>query len=323
MSGKPTGRVVVLIVLLFLIGAALRGYLPAHEGGRLAEAGGGKVAMTILVASLAGTLAIMAFAVVARLRDPRTVAPSAGELSQMLGGRATRPSWRVILIGLAVVMAWLLIALALAQMFPPYQVNQPAPQQESRATTSVGTPATEAPPKKGTDDNNRDVLKILLVSTIPLALMIIAGAAVAARRRARTAPGADFDAGDDVGDDVESVLPETSSDSLVRAAEVGLAEMTDPSRDPRQAIIACYAAMEGELANVPGAAPQDCDTPTEVLARAVHRHALRVENASNLVNLFAEARFSPHVMNEGHRDEAVRTLQLVLEELAGTSRSRI
>ena len=82
--------------------------------------------------------------------------------------------------------------------------------------------------------------------------------------------------------------------------------MTDLSREPREAIIACYAAMERELANVPGAVPQDFDTPTEVLARAVEHHALHADNAVQLVNLFDEARFSPHVMNEGHRDVAVR-----------------
>ena len=102
----------------------------------------------------------------------------------------------------------------------------------------------------------------------------------------------------------------------MRAAEVGLAEMADLSREPREAIIACYAAMERELANVPDAAPQDFDTPTEVLARAVEHHALHADNAVQLVNLFAEARFSPHVMNEGHREVAVRVLRLVLDELA-------
>jgi hypothetical protein len=161
------------------------------------------------------------------------------------------------------------------------------------------------------------VLQILLASTIPLALLVIGAAAVTARRRAKAAPG------EIVDDDVESPYPETPSDSLVRAAEVGLAEMTDRSREPREAIIACYAAMERELANVPGAAPQDCDTPTEVLARAVDHHALHADNAIQLVNLFVEARFSPHVMNEGHREEAVRILQLVLDELAGNSRSPV
>lgn len=32
--------------------------------------------------------------------------------------------------------------------------------------------------------------------------------------------------------------------------------MTDLSREPREAIIACYAAMERELAHVPGAVPR-------------------------------------------------------------------
>jgi hypothetical protein len=73
--------------------------------------------------------------------------------------------------------------------------------------------------------------------------------------------------------------------------------------------------MERELTHVPGAAPQEFDTPTEVLARAIDRHALRADSATQLVDLFEEARFSPHVMNEGHRDAAVRVLRTVLTEL--------
>jgi hypothetical protein len=73
--------------------------------------------------------------------------------------------------------------------------------------------------------------------------------------------------------------------------------------------------MEEGLANAPGAVPQDSDTPSEVLARAVEHGALRADSATELVDLFAEARFSPHVMSEGHREVAVRVLRLVLAEL--------
>jgi len=52
-----------------------------------------------------------------------------------------------------------------------------------------------------------------------------------------------------------------------------------------------------------------------VLARAVERHVLRADSAIELVDLFEEARFSPHVMDEDHREVAVRVLQLVLDEL--------
>ena len=37
--------------------------------------------------------------------------------------------------------------------------------------------------------------------------------------------------------------------------------------------------------------------------------------SARLVELFEEARFSPHVMNEGHRDTAVDALRLVLADL--------
>lgn len=154
------------------------------------------------------------------------------------------------------------------------------------------------------------MLRYLIAAAVALLLLVIAGAVVAARRRrvgevpivaAEPMPPAPPSMG--------------TSESLVRAAEIGLAEIGDRSREPREAIIACYAAMERELAYVPGAIPQDFDTPTEVLARAVENRALHVDNASELVNLFEEARFSPHVMSEAHRESALRVLQLVLAEL--------
>ena len=54
-------------------------------------------------------------------------------------------------------------------------------------------------------------------------------------------------------------------------------------------------------ATSPRRVPQDFDTPTEVLARAVEHHALHVGTATELVSLFEEARFSPHLMTETHR----------------------
>jgi hypothetical protein len=73
--------------------------------------------------------------------------------------------------------------------------------------------------------------------------------------------------------------------------------------------------MEGELSRVPGAVPEDFDTASEVLDRAVAHRALGPDSATQLVDLFDEARFSPHVMTEAHRDAAVRVLQRVLGEL--------
>jgi hypothetical protein len=310
---KPTGRVVALIVLLILAAAALRGYLPAHNGGSHPESGSSRTALMLVIAALSATIALMAVAVIARLRDPRTVAPSAGGLSEMLGGGKGRRSWRVLLIGFMVIVAWLLIAMLLAHLFLPHNVNPSPPPPDSSAPPSAQN--TSSPPKQHTQDDTGDALPILLASTVPLLLMSLVSAAVIARRRRRAAtPGTIAE------DYVEAPAQPKRSELLVRAAELGLAEMADLSREPREAIIACYAAMERELANVPGAVPQDFDTPTEVLARAVEHHALHIDNAVQLVNLFEEARFSPHVMNESHREVAVRVLELVLDELAGSLR---
>jgi hypothetical protein len=237
------------------------------------------------------------------------VAPTAGDLSDMTGRGNVRPSWRVLLIGLAVIVAWLLIATLLAHLFAPHDVTPSAPP--SGTTTPPPAHGAALPPKQHPHNDPGDMVPVLLASVVPLLLIIVAAAVINARRRwRRPTPGSIAD------DHVESRVPAKRSESLVRAAEVGLAEMADLGREPREAIIACYAAMERELANVPEAVPQDFDTPTEVLARAIDHHALRADNAVLLVNLFEEARFSPHVMNEGHREVAVRALRLVLDELA-------
>ncbi|MFV8317253.1 DUF4129 domain-containing protein [Mycobacterium sp. 23] len=312
MFDKPTTRVVALVALLMLVAAALRGYLPAHQGRRIAEEGPSKTALMFLVAAIAATLALLAFSIIARLRDPRTAAPSAGALPDMLGGGSARPSWRVVLIALGVIAAWLLVAILISRLFTPPQIGLDAPQPDSGATPS-GAGRAPQPKQPARPRDSPDMLGSLL-AFVPVLLMLFVGGFIVSRRRRPTATTG-------LATDVPAELPspEVASESLVRAAEVGLAEMADLSREPREAIIACYAAMERELANVPGAVPQEFDTPTEVLARAVEQRALRAENAVQLVNLFEEARFSPHVMDEEHRETAVRVLELVLDEIAPRS----
>ncbi len=213
----------------------------------------------------------------------------------------------MLLIALAVIAAWLLMVTLLFRLFVPHTVTPPAPNPAPIAPPSGH--ATGPPPQQHPQNNAGDMVGVLLGGTIPMLLVIVAGSVIMARRRWRAStPGI-------VDVHFESPTPTPRSESLVRAAELGLAEIGDLNREPREAIIACYAAMERELANVPGAAPQDFDTPTEVLVRAVEHRALHADNAAQLVNLFEEARFSPHVMNEGHREEAVNVLRLVLAEL--------
>src|ERR1700736_5314604 len=114
---KPTGRVVALIVLMIFGAAALRGYLPAQDHAVHNEPGGGRAAVAFVIAALTVTVALLAIAVIARLRDPRAVAPSVGELSELVDTEKGRPNWRVLLIGLVVIVAWLLAVTLLFQLF--------------------------------------------------------------------------------------------------------------------------------------------------------------------------------------------------------------
>jgi hypothetical protein len=308
MFDKATGRVVAVIVLLIAIAAALRGYLPGVQRADRPPPQSG--ASLVYVAALLGvSLVIVAVALIARLRDPQRVASSASPLPKRFSDGGGRPAWRVMLIVAAVLLVWLVLAWLLSQLIGPHQIDQP----QSPPTSTVPAPTGNASQRPGSQDNgpDRDVLRYLIASTVALLVMIAAGAVVARRRRVADP----FGAARQLGQPAPVVA---AALSLVRAAESGLAEIEDADHEPRQAIIACYAAMERELRRHPGAAPQDFDTPTEVLARAVEHHALHIDNAAELVNLFEEARFSPHVMTEKHRSRAVDVLQLVLADLGSS-----
>ena len=83
---------------------------------------------------------MIAVAVIARLRDPRASAPSAAGLSEMLGTGRGRPSWRVLLIGLGVIVAWLLVVMLLTR-YLAHGVVAPGP------SPSAGGAAPSTPPR--------------------------------------------------------------------------------------------------------------------------------------------------------------------------------
>jgi hypothetical protein len=310
---KSTARAIAVVALLFVVAWALRGYLPGSEPVPDRERpSSSPAALVVDVALLAGSVAIIGFAIISRLRNRRARPPGAGQLPQSPGTMG-RPTWRFSLIALALIIGWLVLVLVLMRM----GVGSPGDQPSSGLPTagdpgSAPRPTNPVPRQPDSpDEPGTNVIGYLVPPMLILMALIVVGTAIASRRQRRTATSWAV-AGDE---DPEAPAQPGAAESLARAAEVGLAEIGDLSREPREAIIACYAAMERELTHVPGAVPQDCDTPSEVLARAVEHHALRADSASQLVELFEEARFSPHVMNEGHRDVAVDALRLVLADL--------
>jgi len=303
--------VIALIALLVVIGIALRGYLPGDRHAAADQPSHNPVGLIGVITLLAAAISIITIAIITTMRQPRTPRQSGQPLRDSDSGKGAWPSRRALLIVAGLILAWLIFVVLLLQLSSLIDLGHPS--ATTAATTAPASNTTVAPrqaPPSGPRNEGGDVFWYLLVTTIFLTVLWVAGVVIAWRRRRREPrPQPFFDGAREPED--QPPAPH----SLAVAAERGLAEMGDLSREPREAIIACYVAMEDALSNAPGAMPQVSDTPSEVLARAVAHHAIHAGTATELVDVFAEARFSPHVMNETHREIAMRGLQMVLAEL--------
>lgn len=112
-------------------------------------------------------------------------------------------------------------------------------------------------------------------------------------------------------------VEEEETKTVTEAMVAGQAAVRNSSiHDARQAIVACFAAMEEVLTELGGdAAPHAADTPEEVLRRGIQRARLPEAPARTLLNLFREARFSTHPMGQEHREHADRALAEILHSL--------
>ncbi len=266
--------------------------------------------LVLLVALIAVSLALFIVALRSRNRSPAASAPEV--VPEWLRDRLRARTVLIVGVAIAVAVAGWLLLIRLLPAWQPTDVGTPPPGPPDVAEPAV--PRTPPPAARPPDALDGAAAAVLAGATLISVLLMTTGIVLVRRdRRTREPATAVPEGGGSRG---------APSDSLVRAAELGLAEVGDLSREPRAAIIACYATMERELARVPGMAPRDFDTASEVLARAVDNLVLRSDSAAPLVDLFEEARFSPHVMDETHRDNAVRALRLVLAELGDPAREK-
>jgi hypothetical protein len=298
--------------MLFLIALALRGHLPGATSQERERTPDDPVSAGVVIALLLVAVGVVVVAVVARARNRAAGPTPAASRSVWMRSDRTRTPWRMMLIAFGLIVGWLLLVVYLSGLMPGVAVDPPRPDssvQTTQAAPDTMSPPVDTPPapEEPTALPSR-LLGYFYAATVVFLAVLVVGSIVAGRRR-----GSPPDALEAAPDGVTAAS--APSESLARAAEVGLAEVGDMNVNPRTAIIACYAAMERELANVPGAIPQDFDTASEVLERAVERNALRPDSATELVDLFDEARFSPHVMTEAHRQAAVGVLRRVLHEL--------
>ncbi len=307
-------RVGVAFAAVAITVVALRGRLPGVDASPAEqEPADGFATMTTLVTLGLVAAAILATTLVNALRAQRTQRPTV--IVRRSGN--THLGRREVL---AVVVAVTTVLAALGALMAIRGPNVPDRAEPQSARTAEdrspdhNTDGPRAPSARPNPTSEIPTTPILAVAGLLVALAV-GGTLVLAARSPRvlveSPPPRPDDAAHPIGGSDDP-------DALVRAATLGLAEVDAPGRDPRAAIIACYAAMERALAREPDVAPLPSDTPSEVLDRAVVRGALHAESpGAPLVGLFAEARFSPHRLTEEHRESAVTWLRILLDDLGG------
>jgi Domain of unknown function (DUF4129) len=159
--------------------------------------------------------------------------------------------------------------------------------------------ATSAPPHLGASSypDLRYALLALVIAAVITALVILMR-----RGLRRLPPEPEVSLEDDDG-----------SAALQAALRAGRAALADLTED-RQAIIACYAAMERSLAGA-GATREVAETPDELLRRASDAGLLHGDAPATVTALFYQARFSSHEVAAGARTTALRCLDVIEADL--------
>jgi MFS family permease len=84
--------------------------------------------------------------------------------------------------------------------------------------------------------------------------------------------------------------------------------------DARRAVIAAYARMERALA-LHGLPRREAEAPLEYLARVLRELRASEKAISELTDLFAEAKFSEHSINQSMKERAISALVAVRDDL--------
>jgi hypothetical protein len=101
---------------------------------------------------------------------------------------------------------------------------------------------------------------------------------------------------------------EASESQATSAAVEAAIGALDADHDPRRAVIAAYAAMQGTLGEH-GVVRSPAEAPREYLRRVLSERGATEREATMLTNLFEEARYSSHPIAEQVRETALSALR--------------
>ena len=107
---------------------------------------------------------------------------------------------------------------------------------------------------------------------------------------------------------------ERAPDGLRNDVQAGIDDLAS-IKDPRRAVIACYARMQRLLPSA-GIVSRPSDTPFELLARILQQRNVARSSVTTLTESFERAKFSSHSIGESTRAEALAALRDIRDQLA-------
>jgi hypothetical protein len=148
---------------------------------------------------------------------------------------------------------------------------------------------------------------LLVLALLLIALMVRREVRRRRRRRRRLREASGTRAG-------PSDLAEAQVVATTLLAATGDLTQTLRSGEPRNAIVACWVALEDVCAGI-GLVRVASETSMEFTTRVVATYSVADEPIDALAALYREARFSEHLLTEEHRDRAVDALTALTAQL--------
>ena len=277
---RGVGRTAAVAVLLAVAAAGLRsrGAFSRAPDEALRSASGAVLATALVAAE---GIALIAFILLLALARPRRKPQAEDEPP-----RPPFPWWAKTLAVLAAVAA---LVTPFAVLFAGHTRHQLAAPAARGPGPPVRAPGLTAPAQENPWP---------LIAGMVLAVAVVVAVTLLTRRRKTRQAGRENQA---LG-------------ASLAAARAALAAAQGAHAEARQAIIACYAAMERGFAAA-GSAPAAADTPAEVLARATATGLVRSGSAASLTGLFRRARYSDEPMTSADARAAAAALDSMQADL--------
>ncbi|MGI5212161.1 DUF4129 domain-containing protein [Plantactinospora sp. CA-290183] len=106
-----------------------------------------------------------------------------------------------------------------------------------------------------------------------------------------------------------------ATEEVVAALDAGLVDLSDTDGDPRRAVIACWVRLE-QAADAAGVERLPGDTPTDLVTRLLRGgRPVSADVLSAFAEVYREARYATHTVDERMRAQAVSALRRLRAEL--------